>query len=270
MRYIVTPQFSQKLATLPSSAFPKVKSALSRIGDLTKDQLITDPAVFTLAAGTGLFAYRADDVRLFLTFGTDASGEYVLVADVAGSESLEPSNLNRVVGFSPRNPKTNGLLNPKINGLINPNFNGQINPNFNGQINPNFNGQINPNFNGQINPNFNGQINPNFNGQINPNFNSSLNPRFNWSIDPRRSSGLNTLFVYDLKANPTGFVVRANDQFMLIFDDNSEWKQFAVAHPNDGFVVFDRSGIWTEHWESNHHDGYNRFGLDNSWIGFAI
>ena len=271
MRVIVAPEFSEKLANMSPDTLVRVKDAFDLVENSTKDELVTDPRMIPLTIGQELFALRAGDSRVFLSFGSDQEGDFVLVFDLAARETGRSVVGDPAQRLHPkRNPKFDQTVNPKFNSQINPRFNSNINPRFNSNINPKFNSTINPRFNSTINPRFNSSLNPRFNSNINPKFNSSLNPKFNWSLNPFQNAGLQTQFVYDVDASAVAFIVIANDLVRLVFDTKATWTSYAVSHPREGFVVFSPDGDWVEHWESNGGEGWNRFDLENEWIGFVL
>ncbi|MBS4045543.1 MAG: hypothetical protein KG075_04315, partial [Alphaproteobacteria bacterium] len=256
-----TPAFSQKLSTLSSSDQQKVSQLLSTI-TLAKDSVSLVKSSEHFFSLDKLIMLRQIDVMIV---GSVAENGDFLLLDIVAPGS--------VASYAPRDPRRDNRLNPNFNGQINPNFNGQINPNFNGQINPNFNGQINPNFNGQINPNFNGQINPNFNSQINPKWNTSLNPKWNSSLNPKWNATLSGPFIYSLNLERRGFVVRANENVLLLFDMDSEFLGIAVQNNQAGYVVFDDKNQWIAHWvhvDDGGHPLYLSFDTTNKWTGIII
>ncbi len=274
MRYLITPEFSEKLALLPSSTFPAVRQTLEIVSQaVSREALLNDPSLLALTDGAGLFVYRIGSVRIFLSFSADAEGEYALIADVATkSRSDFGSNPATHSGIAPtrRDPRFEASVNPNRNNVINPNWNNAINPKWNNAINPKWNNAINPNWNNAINPKWNNSINPKWNNAINPKWNNAISPKWNWSLNPVHNPSLNAQFVYDIKVNNQGFIIRANDAVSNVFDMNGEWTKFIVQHVADGFSVFDIYSNYTEHWESNGQNGYNCFTLDNLWIGFVI
>jgi len=273
MRYLVSPEFSEKVVLLTPASISEIAIALKQMESSTLPELISRGSVSSLSSPASLFVMRQAGTRIFFSIGHDSHGEYALLVDVA--VRADHDGVSSHSDFSGlirphRDPKTHGRLNPKTNGQINPKFNGKINPKINGKINPKFNGKISPKFNGQINPKFNGRINPKFNGQINPRLNGRINPKINWSINPKGNAVLSSLIIYNIDLTQAGYTVSANDTVLLQFDLKDEWVNFLVAHSMTGFVQFNPDGEWTGHWESNGQDGYNIFDLNNEWVGFAL
>lgn len=265
MRYLVTPDFSQKVVSTPDSV-AVVGEFVRLIEGSSKDEILSDRSVSVVADGV-LYTYQHNGIKIFFSFGTDDSGEYLLAADIVVFSHTASANLG---AKRPRDPSWDGTVNPNLNGKINPNFNGQINPKINGAINPTYNGRINPNFNGQLNPRFNSYLNYKFNSVINPKFNPSIDPQRNWAINPTRNKALPGPFVYDLKAKHEGFVVKANDTVSLVFSMRSEFKQVAVSNGIGGYLIFDLDNAWREYWVRHEADGFLRFNVKSVWIGFVV
>jgi len=264
MRYIVTPEFSQKVVSAAQS-IRAVGDFLNFVEGADKERIVADRAI-TMVAVDVLYTYERDGVKIFFSFGNDKNGEYLLAVDIV---LIDPNS--NVMGSQPRlkDPNTDSSINPLRNGQLNPNFNGQLNPKFNGTINPIFNGRLNPKFNGAINPKFNGAISYRFNGAINPRFNSAVNPKTNWAINPLKNKVLTGPFLYDLKSQRDGFGVKPNDQVMLLFSLSAEFVGVAVSSDIGGYVVFDLNDNWIGHWVSHPAEGYLRFDTNNEWIGFV-
>ena len=120
-----------------------------------------------------------------------------------------------------------------------------------------------------INPKYNYTINPRYNYRINPLYNNFLDPKSNYSIDPQRNINYNAPFLYDLKLTSRAFLVRANEDVLLVFDSRGEFANFAVRSSH-GFVVFDTNNEWKEHWVAVGNAGWLRFDGSSNWIGLVV
>jgi mRNA-degrading endonuclease RelE of RelBE toxin-antitoxin system len=211
-----------------------------------------------------IYVYKIDGVRVFYSLQKDNTGNEVVVL----LDFVHRNNLTKRIVTN--NPKLNSTLNPKLNSVINPKMNSHINPKLNSRINPKLNSAINPKLNSSINPKLNSSINPKLNSSINPKLNSSINPKLSSQINPLVNPSFDGYYIYDLELNPIEYIIPANDEVNLIFNDKSDCVKFAVKHDEDGWAIFSFSNNdWLEHLESDGQTGYNLFNLNNEWIGFV-
>jgi hypothetical protein len=270
MRYFVTPNFSKKAASLQSEILQSASLALQTIKLSDKSKLMSEGLFgmppWSLGKDIFVFSSKSQDISIYVTFGNDENGEYLLLLDLTLRRKTPYMNIVSTY----KNPKTNAAYNPELNSKINPNWNSSINPRWNSSINPNWNSSINPNWNSSINPNWNSSINPRWNSSINPRWNSSINPDWNSSINPRWNSAYSGPFVYSCDLKQKGFVVRANDSVELIFDLNSSLTSICVKANEKVSVIFDTSNKWIGFLVAANDEVRLRFNLDNEWIGVVV
>ena len=157
-----------------------------------------------------------------------------------------------------------------MNAEINPKFNASINPKSNANINPVFNANINPKFNASINPKFNANINYKFNASINPSFNSSINPLYNYSINPLMNSAFDGPFIYDLAMDPTGFIIRTNDEVILLFDKHGKFNGVGARNAVGGYTIFSLDNEWIGQFIPTPSRIMLWFGAENEWLGTVV
>ncbi|MBD9573432.1 hypothetical protein [Ensifer sp. ENS08] len=265
MRYIVTPDFSKTVISTPE-AIPTVGNFIRLVEGSTKDELLSHRHVSVVADGV-LYTFQEDGTKIFFSFGTDDSGEYLLAADLV---ALTPASPLQNPSPRARDPQRDRSVNPNHNFQINPKHNIKLNPKYNTQLNPKYNVQINPKYNTQINPRYNSRINYKLNPSINPRLNPSIDPQRNWSINPSRNKALPGPFIYDLRAKQEGFTVKASDSVVLIFSMSAVLRRIAVENGIGGYVVFDLDNVWREHWVRHPSEGYLCFSEMNEWVGFVV
>lgn len=156
---------------------------------------------------------------------------------------------------------------PKVNTSINPQYNNRINPRYNTSIDPRYNTSIDPRYNTSIDPRYNTSIDPRYNTSIDPRYNTSLDPNYNTALDPTQSrwSGY---FVFDINGNVLGVAVRANMEFLLLYDTQPRWKGYFASNGKDGFNWFSKEGVWLGYAAENSEKGFNLFSAEGKWIGF--
>jgi hypothetical protein len=273
MNYSVTPEFSRK-----ASQFKGDHETMRQLSTLLNAILLAPDRASLLASldgqvaslEGGVLVFRTGVLWVFFSLGED----YVLLVDITLAAGRTGETLRSL-----KDPRVDSRFNPNFNSAINPNFNSAINPNFNSAINPNFNSAINPNFNSAINPNFNSAINPNFNSAINPNFNSAINPNFNSAINPIYNSALNPMvnpsypgpYIYRLNLTREGFLVRANSQVELVFNERAKHEGI-IVHTNavDVALLFDLRNSWSGFMVSNGQGGFSRFDKNCKWTSFVV
>jgi hypothetical protein len=238
MRYLVTPIFSQKVAQ-SSGALHFLSSFFIQLEALiTKDEVFRAGVLGSipelLQQNIYVFKYKQKDLCIFFSVGSDQDGEFLLLLDLSFRQER---SIPEQVG-SARNPKTNSCFNPNLNSAINPRFNSSINPRFN--------------------------------SAINPRFNSSINPRFNSAINPRFNPAFTGPFVYSLDLEREGFIVRANEQAELIFNDSIEFVGFIVDANDKVSIVFDIENNWIGYLVTANENIRLRFNEDGEFTGIVI
>jgi hypothetical protein len=167
-----------------------------------------------------------------------------------------------------KDPRQNSLIDPNRNSLIDPRRNSLIDPQRNSLIDPNRNSLIDPRRNSLIDPNRNSLVDPRRNSLIDPNRNSLIDPNRNSLVDPNRNSLFDGLYIFDTANNPIGFVVRANENVLNIFELNSNrYTSFAVKS-GKGYAIFDsQTATLKSYIISDSSSGFNQFDLNGRWIG---
>jgi hypothetical protein len=266
MRYVVSPQFSTKLAALNPADVQHVSAFLHAVDSREKKELLTQLSPGVTLLGQEVYAWRSQRTTLYFTFGTDTDGEYLLLLDVTTEQKAEASRYL----FAAKDPRNNSALNPNLNSSINPRLNSSLNPRFNSSINPKFNSSINPQFNSSINPKFNSSINPQFNSSINPRFNSSFNPKFNSSINPRVNWAFGGPYLYNIDLAQVGYVVKANNDVELLFDLLGNHIGELVKASEKVRVQFNAESDWNGYLVDANDDVALRYGTNGDWIGLCV
>ena len=120
------------------------------------------------------------------------------------------------------------------------------------------------------NPAFSGIVNPSFNSSINPNFNSSINPLYNTLINPNYSANFNGFYLWQWNSSAlTGFVVRASNQVLLIYNLGVQWCSFGVVVSPGTVIQFDLNGNWIGTWISNGCGNYNIYASGMVLTGYT-
>lgn len=266
MRYVVSPEFTAKLAALSAPDIQRVALFLADVSAAEGPEVLRARPSQINQLADGVAVARLGRVRVYFSLGSDKDGEYLLLLDATVQRAaFEPSQF-----FATKNPRLDAALNPALNAQINPQLNPQLNPTFNPSINPTFNSSLNPTFNTTINPVFNANINPTFNSVINPLFNSSLNPKFNSSINPKMNPAFGGPYLYDLKLQTEGYTVRVNDDVELVFDcDGEHCGQFVRANENVR-VHFNKANKWEGFVVRANDDVSLRFQVAGVWAGTVI
>lgn len=267
MRYLVSPEFTAKAAALASGDINRVVRFLKLIEASDRQELIDSEEAEITLLGESVYLAKLGSTRLYLTFAQDNDGEYLLILD-ATAESQDRGGTGAL--FALKDPKTNSALNPSLNTSINPRFNTALNPKFNTSINPRFNTALNPKFNTSINPRFNTSINPRFNTTLNPRFNSSLNPRFNTAINPRMNRAFGGPYLYSIKLDQMGYLVRANDLVDLLFDPQGNHIGQLVRVNSQLQAQFDEKGVWSGYMVRANDDVALHFTTAGDWSGLLI
>jgi hypothetical protein len=243
MKYLVTPQFSDKLATLAPVALSLVAKTIAAVTKLSLQDLeTTNLPSYIVPLGENIYMLNADGVRIMATTtqaGEDIAILFLDIIDYSGTG-------HGGEGPPRRDPRRNSRANPTLNHTINPIFNHSINPIFNHNVNPIFN------------------------HSINPVFNHAINPIFNPSINPRRNSLYDGPFVYDRSNNMTGFTVKASDVVVLLFTLDGKADGFGVRNSVDGYTLFTAENQWVGQLVPAPDDVLLKFGKDNQWTGILV
>jgi hypothetical protein len=234
MRFLVSPEFSAKLAALSASDIQHVANFLEAVGVADEDQLLEGKTFPVSLLEEGVYVSRLGKSRIYFTFGTETEGEYVLLLDAT---TEQPTMASQQL-FATRNPRTNSSLNPKLNS--------------------------------SINPQFNASLNPKSNASINPQFNASLNPKFNASINPRMNRAFGGPYCYSTDLAQEAYIVRANDNIELVFNLLGEHVGQLVRVNEQIKVQFTANNDWVGYFVRANEYVLLRFSVDGNWIGLVV
>ena len=254
MRYLVTPNFSKKIADQSNDTIALISAFIKKIEASDKNDILTQgiDGVFPqlITSDILVFKFKAQNLKIYATFGRYSEGDYLLLLDFT-IQRKAPSSYK---ALSFKNPRTNNLYNPRLNSTINPHLNSTINPRLNSTINPHLNSTINPRLN----------------SMINYRLNSTINPRLNSAINPRLNAAFSGPFIYSQDLNQEGFIVRANADVELIFDNILEFKGLAIRANKNVSVLFNEDNDWIGHLVSANEEVRLRYDQNNDWIGIII
>ena len=268
MRYIVAPEFSSKLSTLTPEGIDAVSAIVKYIESNSKEVILSGNAeIIVRDLGKDIYNIKHSNYRMYITFGSDEEGEYILLLDITLETNVTSSHQQY---FSPKNPRTNVLLNPNSNVTIDPRRNMMIDPNRNMTIDPTRNMMIDPRRNMMIDPSRNMMIDPSRNMMIDPRRNMMIDPNRNTMIDPRRNKFYGGPYSYSTDLNQNGFLVRANDNVTLFFDMSARFNEFGVVTEQGNTNIFDVNNNWVGFLVNTDNEIQLRFDTRNGWIGFIV
>lgn len=266
MNILATPEFSQKISTLSEGQRHALKAVLSEIQYSAKDQFLSKTALIGSGAFGSIHMMRVGELRIFLKMVSDEKEDKVILLDIA--QISDRPFLNEYHGL--RDPRTKPSYNPHMNHSINPIYNSSLNPIYNTSINPTYNTSINPIYNSSINPIYNTAINPIYNTSINPIYNTAINPIYNPVINPHYNPSFGGPFFYANNLNKEGYFITANDNVIILFDNEAIFKGVGVKNTTNGYCLFDKKNDWTGYLVPDKQGGYLHFDRNNNWIGFVV
>jgi len=267
MKYHVTPDFTEKLGAVRPASLQRLAALVKVIESTDAEHVLEKLSAFGVRSmENDIYVVTAGSARIFFTFGSDNNTKYLLLLDVLEYEPVAVAT--SVTGR--RSPITDTSLNPNINTRLNPYVNSRLNPYVNSRINPYVNSSLNPHVNSLLNPFVNSNLNPFVNSKLNPFVNSQVNPMVNSSINPRVNKYYQGPYLYDLGLKEAGFIVKASDNVILIFDDRNERVGLGVKNAIDGYTLFDAQNNWIGHLVPDEQGGYLRYDKDNQWIGIVV
>ena len=209
MKTLITPELKEKASILSQHSLKLLGRIIDHFESSSKDNILEESTLYNLLPIGDIYVASAENIQIYLTFGTNDEGEYALLMDIAETQKA-PIQQNY---FAQKNPISNHSLNPIYNHSINPVYNHSLNPIYNHSINPIYNHSINPIYNHSINPIYNHSINPIYTITLLTQFtNHSINPIYNHSINPIYNRGFaRAVFIYK-QSSKEGFLVNANIQ----------------------------------------------------------
>ena len=263
MKYLVTPEFTAKVAALSQDDRSRVIAIITKIEAAVDLESLSDSQSIL---GDAMHVFRNSAVRVFASTVETGAEKSLLLLDVVS----EGAGGGGAYSAS-RDPMTNTRLNPNYNTKINPNYNVQLNPAYNPRINPAYNAQLNPAYNAQLNPAYNAQLNPAYNAKLNPAYNRSINPAYNRSINPSYNRTYGGPFLYNTSLSRVAYAVRVDDKVMILFDMKGKRIGQAARNPVDGYTTYDENNRWSGHLvPTGESDVYLQFDTQNRWLGLMI
>jgi|SRR3989344_623376 len=119
------------------------------------------------------------------------------------------------------------------------------------------------------NPIFNHNINPIFNHNINPIFNHNINPIFNHNINPIFNPNFTGYYLYNTQTQQTAYLVQANDEIILMFNNDSNLQAIGIKNSINGFTIFDSSNNWIGTMIPDTQGGFIFYSQSNQQIGYV-
>ncbi|PSL94850.1 hypothetical protein [Pseudomonas sp. R9.37] len=268
MKVLVSPDFSQKLATLSKDALGKLSAFVSEAENTDMTAFISSENYNIAILEEDVYSakFDTDAGRIFFTIGTDWGDEFLLLLDVASMS--QPAKATTF--FASNNPRTNNAYNPKLNPTINPRLNSLINPKTNSSINPKLNSTLNPKLNSAINPKLNSALNYKLNSAINPRLNSAINPRLNSSLNPRINKSYGGPYLYDVELRQLAYVVRVSDKVDILFEAAGDFCGLIISASDNVKIEFDKENSWAGFYVKANEKVWLRFSLNNEWEGLLV
>ena len=244
MRYLVTPEFNNKLTSLSPEGLSVISSIANFVRSRDKNSILTGSKEYDVRLlGKEIYTIKNNDYRVYVSFGSDQDGEYMLFLDIA-VETAKATPYRQF--FAIKNPVSNFLLDPDRNQLIDPRRNMMIDPNRNMMIDPHRNMMTDPRRNMMIDPNR------------------------NMMIDPRRNTYYGGPYVYTTNLQQIGFLISSNEQVTLIFDMTARFIGFGVKAEQGNVNLFNTNNEWIGFLVTANDEVRLRFDLRNEWIGIVV
>ncbi|WP_236207693.1 hypothetical protein [Pseudomonas tohonis] len=267
MKFLVSPDFTNKLASLDKQAIHIISEIIQEIRISDKNSLLNNQTNLAIKPlSQDIYLIESGDYKIYGTLGVDEESDYLLLLDIAYEARHAKISDNFI---SARNPAQNANINPRSNPAVDHQRNLMIDPSRNMMIDPNRNMMIDPRRNMLIDPSRNMMVDPRRNMMIDPNRNMMIDPRRNMMIDPRRNTLYGGPFIYDERLIQTDFIVKANEKIDLIFSKDVKYKGFSVATEGGNKNIFTPQNKYIEFWVPTSQDTYNRFDLRLRWLGIV-
>ncbi|AFL73267.1 hypothetical protein [Thiocystis violascens] len=268
MKFLVTPDFNEKLASLATEGLVAIAGIASYIKNTSRENLIRDRSEIEVRTlSSEILVLKNGNYSVFASFDGGSDEEYLILLDIVE----EAQSVSSRSGFiATKDPRKNPTLDPNRNMTIDPRRNMTIDPRRNMTIDPNRNMTIDPRRNMTIDPRRNMTIDPNRNMTIDPRRNMTIDPNRNMTIDPRRNRYYGGPYLYDVNLNQEGFVVRANEEISLIFDSSARFTSYLVSNGKEGKNIFDVSGKWIGFVIPAKDDVLLKFDTSGQWMGIIV
>lgn len=225
MKLLVTPGFTEKLASIPKEGLAAISLIVSFVKEAEKNTLADGAKGFEVRQlSSEIWSIRAGNYRAYGSIGTDEEGEYFLLLDIS-VEDVGTSTQSSF--FAAKDPRTNPSLNPHKNMAIDPRRNMAIDPRRNMMIDPNRNMMIDP------------RRNRSYGGPF------VYDQRLNQEGFVVRANDEVSLVFESQRAKFTGFIVQNGSNGANMFDPTGRWIGFFVSAGDDVLLKFDPSGQWT-------------------------
>jgi len=268
MRYLVTPEFNNKLTSLSQEGLSVISSITNFVRSRDKNSILVGSKEHDVRLlGKEIYTIKTNDYRVYVSFGSDQDGEYMLFLDIA-VETAKSTSYRQF--FAVKNPVSNFLLDPNRNQSIDPRRNMTIDPNRNMMIDPHRNMMIDPRRNMMIDPNRNMMIDPHRNMMIDPRRNMMIDPNRNMMINPRRNTYYGGPYVYTTNLQQIGFLVSSNEKVTLIFDMTARFIGFGVKTEQGNVNLFNTNNEWIGFLVTANDEVRLRFDLHNNWTGIIV
>ncbi|MDA3895279.1 MAG: hypothetical protein PF482_03910 [Desulfobacteraceae bacterium] len=215
MRFIVTPEFSEKVSSLSRDGISAISTIANFISETDRNSLTQGNRGIEVRSLTGdIVVINYSPYRLFASFGSDSEGEYLLLMDV----SIEASQVSTIGGFfATKDPRRNQMFDPNRNMTIDPRRNMTIDPNRNMTIDP--------------------RRNRYYGGPYI--YNTQLK-----QVGFLVRANENVSLIFDMSARFISYIVSTGSGNLNIFDISGAWIGFLVPTQNEVLLHFDAAARW--------------------------
>ncbi len=248
MKVLAAPEVNVKAGALSAKAKEALQSIISYFETSSMDEVFKSSDVMKITSE--IFVIKRGELKVFFNSTLTGSERCVFILDLVDNGPA----VNTSAFFATKDPRRDTSLNPSRNSAINPRYNSSLNPRYNSAINPRYNSAINPRYNSAINPRYNSAINPRYNSAINPRYNKTYGGPFLYSVDMAQE----------------GYLVKANESVVIVFDLKGDQLGYAASGPNDILFFYTVDGEWTGYAVSSGQEPMLRFNTDGEWIGIIV
>src|SRR3989338_7779985 len=103
----------------------------------------------------------------------------------------------------------------------------------------------------------------------NPIFNHNINPIFNHNINPIFNPNFTGYYLYNTQTQQTAYLVQANDEIILMFNNDSNLQAIGIKNSINGFTIFDSSNNWIGTMIPDTQGGFIFYSQSNQQIGYV-